>query len=273
MNEMKVYVVTHKNFKDDFLKSKNYYQVIKVGNNMKNSEAQKKNWQVDSEGNNISTANPYYCELTAQYWGWKNDKVDCYTGICHYRRYFLDPFIKKNTQIISKDSVINIMSKYDVILLYPEKKSIHAIIPKTIAEIDKEKNFAVIRKILLKFYPETINEYDKLIMGKKMIFRNMFITSKKIYDNYSSFLFDVLQKYDQEMLQNGYKRKLRIDGFEAEYLLPTYMLTYYKNIFYAECISPKDLNKKGIHKFYLQHKHIFYNVFIHLKERIDELLK
>lgn len=145
---MKVYVVTHKNFKDDFLKSKNYYQVIKVGNNMKNSEAQKKNWQVDSEGNNISTANPYYCELTAQYWGWKNDKVDCYTGICHYRRYFLDPFIKKNTQIISKDSVINIMSKYDVILLYPEKNQFMQLFLKPLPKLIKKK----ISLLFVKFY-------------------------------------------------------------------------------------------------------------------------
>lgn len=41
----------------------------------------------DDTGDNISEENPYYCELTAIYWGWKN--LNCeYIGLQHYRRYF-----------------------------------------------------------------------------------------------------------------------------------------------------------------------------------------
>ena len=37
-------------------------------------------------GENIYPKNPDYCELTAQYWAWKN--IDCdYYGFFHYRRY------------------------------------------------------------------------------------------------------------------------------------------------------------------------------------------
>ena len=41
----------------------------------------------DNDGENISSKNPMYCELTAQYWAWKNADADYY-GFCHYRRYF-----------------------------------------------------------------------------------------------------------------------------------------------------------------------------------------
>ena len=41
--------------------------------------------QPDNEGDNISQRNFTYCELSAQYWAWKNLDADYY-GLCHYRR-------------------------------------------------------------------------------------------------------------------------------------------------------------------------------------------
>ena len=41
----------------------------------------------DDTGNNISDQNALYCELTTQYWAWKNIDAEYY-GFCHYRRYF-----------------------------------------------------------------------------------------------------------------------------------------------------------------------------------------
>lgn len=40
----------------------------------------------DAEGEHIAHLNPYYCELTVQYWAWKNTR-STHVGFCHYRRY------------------------------------------------------------------------------------------------------------------------------------------------------------------------------------------
>ena len=41
----------------------------------------------DNTGENISSKNPNYCELTGLYWAWQNMNCE-YIGLCHYRRYF-----------------------------------------------------------------------------------------------------------------------------------------------------------------------------------------
>ena len=56
----------------------------------------------DNTGDNISLKNRCYCELTTQYWAWKNADADYY-GFCHYRRFFtLSEKIVTDRKLVSK---------------------------------------------------------------------------------------------------------------------------------------------------------------------------
>ena len=71
----------------------------------------------DDEGGNISDLNPMYCELTTQYWAWKNVDAD-YIGFCHYRRYFdfSDTSHEENAYGEVIDDYIDIVSQREYML-------------------------------------------------------------------------------------------------------------------------------------------------------------
>ena len=75
----------------------------------------------DDSGENISSKNPHYCELTCLYWAWKNLDADV-IGLCHYRRYFASrPFGRKWDRILSGAQAEKLFSKVPVVLLKKKK--------------------------------------------------------------------------------------------------------------------------------------------------------
>ena len=81
----------------------------------------------DCVGETISEKNPSYCELTVQYYAWKNEEADYY-GFCHYRRFFCfdksikKPYItlgkmnEKHKRLLgNKDEIKELVKSYDVI--------------------------------------------------------------------------------------------------------------------------------------------------------------
>ena len=81
--DIKIAIAYHK---PSVLLQEKYFLPIHVGKALSNQDL---HIQGDDEGDNISSKNPLYCELTGLYWLWKNTSAD-YKGLMHYRRIFTE---------------------------------------------------------------------------------------------------------------------------------------------------------------------------------------
>ena len=146
-----ILVVTHKNFDDSIIPKG--YKVIKVGDKLLDEEVDSKGWLRDSYLANIANQNPWYCELTAQYWAWKNlQGSDEIVGISHYRRYFFN--YKKASKKFSED-ILKIedakkyLEKYKVILSFPTVKYPgNSSLYKNVDDNKQDKHWMIIKKII-----------------------------------------------------------------------------------------------------------------------------
>ena len=151
------------------------------------------NVQRDNEGENISSLNPYFCELTAVYFAWKNLNYD-YIGLVHYRRYFKGSFSFKVNNKVKKilcrkdlekfkdtDVILPKKRKYYIETLYNHYKHTMYVEPLDVTfEIIKEK------------YPSYYMEFEKIKHRRSAHMFNMFIMKWEVFDKYCNFLFDVL---------------------------------------------------------------------------------
>jgi hypothetical protein len=222
-NNMLIMVVAHKEYDDDFLP--NGYKTIKVGNIVSNELAVSKGWLVDNEGENISSENPWYCELTAQYWGWKNIHDVKYIGLTHYRRFFFDYVggVKWQDDILQEERIKEILSTHKIIMNYltvklPGKAKLYR--ERSVEQ--QSKHWSIITRIIYADYPDMVPVYNELMYGPYTIWGNMLITTKDVYDDYCNWLFDVMKKYDIAIAELGEDRELRVDGYLTEQLLLVY---------------------------------------------------
>lgn len=167
----------------------------------------------DDSGDNISRKNPFYCELTAQYWAWKN--LDCeVVGLSHYRRYFED--------LDSKEKVLKALNGYDIIL--PSPITWYCNLENKLTRELTLEDVAIFYKVLVKMYPEYEKTTINYLYGFHFIGYNMFITNKKLFNKYAEFQFGILSECEKYIRLSDYCRLRRIFGYFAEYLLPIYCI-------------------------------------------------
>ena len=202
-------------------------------------------YQADDEGENISLKNPYYCELTAIYWAWKNLKAD-YIGLVHYRRHFCSKRKKTDwDSILTSEEAQNLCCKYDLIL--PKKRKLY--IETVYSHYDHTfdgKQFDEARKIIASNTPEYLPAFDKVMNGRSLHLFNMFIMKRELFHLYCEWMFPILEKlekcYDLKSMEPF---QARLIGRVSERLLDVWVIK--NNLSYKE-IDYIYFGKKNFHK-------------------------
>lgn len=200
----------------------------------------------DNTGKNISSKNKSYCELTTQYWAWKNMDADYY-GFCHYRRFFsfskenipetcwgtieydylddkaikelhfnerdMENYINNYDFLIAKGISINSLGASSVYEHYKNASELHIEDVDILLEIIKEK------------YPYLSESAEEYFQGKVFFPCNMFIMKKEVFHTYSAILFDLLDEFEKRADMSEYSREgYRTTGHLGERITGIYYL-------------------------------------------------
>lgn len=234
--DVKVFVATHKKAK--FPQDTNLYIPIQVGAENKEDLGYLK----DNSGENISDKNSNYCELTALYWVWKNNRSDI-VGLVHYRRYFFKKsFSKDFKNLLSKKDIEDMMKTFDIIL--PKKEYISKYnLKEQWYKIHNKKDLEICREIIKEKYPDYIQTFDDVFNKHSFYAFNMFIAKKEIINNYCKWLFDILFDIEKKVDISSYdKYNQRIFGFLSERLFNVWLTKNNQIIIKQENVFQTDEN-------------------------------
>lgn len=190
--------------------------------------------QRDNTGDNISSKNSSYCELTAQYWMWKNSDADI-KGLMHYRRILgrrgssavpFESMDARRAKAVTEKEVSQLLEEYDIIL-----PRAHNYLTETAREHYEKTHvtgfgFDLLKDYFAKNSPQYLPALEHVLNSRESHLFNMFIAKKDIFDVYSAWLFPALEyvesKIDISML-SPYEQ--RIYGYLSELLLDVWIQT------------------------------------------------
>ncbi len=214
----------------------------------------------DDTGENISSKNKYYSELSGLYWIWKNTSQDI-VGSCHYRRFFTtkkEPLINRARRmlyypigiwgkrhgliytknykkwipyVLTTKEAEELLKKYDAIL--PVRRILKYDIETHYCRYHEIDDLNRIKSILKSSYPDYLNSFDDVLKSNRLFANNMFILREDLFKELMSWLFDILFTFEKQVdinEYNGYQQ--RIFGFLSERLITLWIA--HNNIKYKE---------------------------------------
>ncbi|MCT3247366.1 MULTISPECIES: DUF4422 domain-containing protein [Lactiplantibacillus] len=222
MANIKIIVATHKIYEMPIEKM---YLPVRSGAALNDNSF---GYQPDDVGDNISSKNLNYSELTALYWAWKNLNSD-YKGLVHYRRYFANGThfsifrTGKFNEILTEKKLNELLSKNDVIL--PSLRHYYIETVKSHYEHTHHKeDLEITREVLCSLFPEYVGSFDEILSRKSAHMFNMMIMKSELFDGYCEWLFGILNKVEEKLDISSYSAfHARVFGRISEILLDVWI--------------------------------------------------
>ena len=215
--EIRIIVAAHKPY---WMPEDPIYLPVQVGAAGKESIGYRR----DDEGENISSRNANYCELTGLYWAWKHVDAD-YIGLAHYRRHFAGGKRTgdKKERVIGGAELEGKLKGMDILLPNPRNYRIETGFSQYV-HAHHAADLAMTRRILSEKYPEYLPMWDKCMKVTTGHRFNMFVMKKNLFDTYCTWLFDVLFELEKRLDISSYSANdQRVFGFVSERLLDVWL--------------------------------------------------
>ncbi len=240
--DIKLFVSCHK---PSFVPENGVFCPIQVGTALADKKLEGMKYY-DNQGEHISEKNRQYCELTAQYFAWKNIEADYY-GFFHYRRYLnLSPIereedgwgnvvyhhiteeVLEENYLDTKENIQAMIQGYDIIVpigrAFNREESSNTVYEQFIKEHPtlKEDIDKAIR-ILSKKYPDFTEACSTYLNSKLAYECNMFIMKKELFFKYCTWLFSICSELEKQLDLTEYNMdENRVVGYIAERLFGIY---------------------------------------------------
>ncbi len=213
MKDITMYMVTHKPM--DNIPNGRTPIMVGGGNN-------EGGYLMDNTGDNIAIKNANFCELTAIYWIWKNDKTSAFVSIEHYRRFLMKPYCIY-PKILTPEGLMRWLKDNDVIL---SKRVVYGM---SLLEYYRrwhyESDLELVREAIGKNSPEYLENYDQFINHNECSMFNIMAIKKAEYDKYCEWLFEILSFVESRVdLSKRTNYQKRVYGFLAERLLNVWVI-------------------------------------------------
>lgn len=207
----------------------------------------------DDTGDNISNKRGSFCELTVQYWAWKNVDADYY-GLCHYRRYlsfakkkfdvdFRNQIVEqtlskrsaKKYNLCSKESEEDLICSYDAVvaeyadienIATPQgiKSSVYEHWKGWSGVLIERRTLDQLVKLIDTLYPQYSKDAQAYLSGKLYRGYNCFILKKDLFFSLCQFQFDILFQLEKKIDSTYYSETMaRTIGFMGELLYGIFM--------------------------------------------------
>ena len=214
---IKILVATHKDY---FMPHDGMYLPVRVGSALAKDNF---GFQGDDEGESISEKNPYFCELTALYWGWKNLKVN-YIGLAHYRRHFSLRHKNNNWESVLTQVQAEYLRQNADIVLPKKRRYWIETIESHYRHTHDISHLRLTREIISERCPEYVTEFDNVMKRRCAHIFNMFIMRKDLADDYCEWLFGILFELEKRIDVTGLSAfDARLFGRVSELLLDVWI--------------------------------------------------